>query len=95
MSASTAGCRGSRIHIPHNEIKSESKHTIQGTEMDGESIFGDYKEVDGRMMAHSIEAGLKGAAQRQKITIEKVEINPAIDDSRFKMPEIKKPEAKP
>ena len=32
----------------------------------------------------------KGSPQRQKITLEKYEINPAVDDVRFKMPEVKK-----
>jgi hypothetical protein len=82
------------------EIKEESKRTIRGTEREGETIFGDYKEEGGVMMAHSIEAGAKGSDQKQKVTIEKVEINPALDDARFKMPAAaapagNKPAAKP
>jgi outer membrane lipoprotein-sorting protein len=68
------------------EIKEESKRTIRGTEREGETIFGDYKEEGGVMMAHSIEAGAKGSAEKQKVTIEKVEINPVLDDARFKLP---------
>ena len=41
------------------------------------------------MMPHSMEVGAKGRPEKQKLTIEKVEINPAIDDSKFKMPEKK------
>ena len=68
------------------EIKVEAKRTIRGTEVEGESYMADYKEVDGMMMAHSIETGAKGSPQRQKIVIEKVELNPGIPDSLFKMP---------
>lgn len=68
------------------EIKVEAKRTIRGTEVEGESYFGDYKEVGGMMMAHSIESGAKGSPQRQKLTIETVELNPEIDDSLFAMP---------
>lgn len=71
------------------EIRQEGKRTIQGTEMDLESIIGDYKEVDGLMFPHSIDNGAKGAPQRQKIVIDKIEINPPIDDARFKMPDVK------
>ncbi len=71
------------------EIRQEGKRTMQGTEMEMESIIGDYKEVDGMMFPHSIDGGVKGAPQRQKIIIEKIEINPPIDDARFKMPEVK------
>lgn len=68
------------------EIKMESKRTIRGTEIEGESYLSDYKEVDGMMMAHVIENGVKGSPQRQKIMIEKFEVNPAIADSLFAMP---------
>lgn len=68
------------------EIKTEGKRMVRGTEMEFESVSGDYKEVEGLMMPFSIEAGPKGSPQRQKITIEKVEINPAMDDNLFKMP---------
>jgi outer membrane lipoprotein-sorting protein len=71
------------------EIRQEGKRTMQGTEMEMESIIGDYKEVDGMMFPHSIDGGVKGAPQRQKIIIEKIEINPPIDDARFKMPDVK------
>jgi hypothetical protein len=48
--------------------------------------LGDYKEVGGLMVAHSIENGVKGSPQKQKIVIEKVEFNVPIADSRFAMP---------
>lgn len=77
------------------EIKVQGKRTIRGTEFEGETVYGDYKQVNGLMMPHSIESGAKGSSQKQKIMIEKIEINPPIEDSRFAMPEVKKPEAKP
>lgn len=69
-------------------LKAEGKRTVRGTEMDGESTLGDYKSVDGIMIAHSIESGIKGEPQRRRLTIEKVEVNPALDDSRFAMPAV-------
>ncbi len=72
------------------EVKVEGKTTIRGTDTESDTIVGDWKEVSGMMMPFSIDAGQKGAPQRQKITIEKYEVNPAIDDARFKMPEVKK-----
>jgi outer membrane lipoprotein-sorting protein len=77
------------------EIKAEGKRTIRGTEVEYESSLGDYKEVGGVMFAHVIESGAKGSPQRQKLIIEKVEINPTIDDARFKMPEVPKPPEAP
>ncbi|MCA1628887.1 MAG: outer membrane lipoprotein-sorting protein [Acidobacteria bacterium] len=73
-------------------VKAEGKRMVRGSEVETESFSGDYKEVEGLMIPHSLEAGQKGSPQRQRITIEKVEINPAVEDARFKMPEVKKAE---
>jgi outer membrane lipoprotein-sorting protein len=50
-----------------------------------EVVMGDYKEVDGMMMPHSIEQ--KAGGQTQFVMkIEKIEINPKIDKSVFAFP---------
>ena len=78
------------------ELKMESKRiNQQGTEVETFINIGDYKEVDGLIFPYSFEAGAKGHPETQKITIEKIELNPVIDNARFKMPEVKKVEAKP
>lgn len=71
------------------QIKDEAKRTIRGTEIESETIVGDYKEVGGMMFPHAIDSGQKGNPQRQKLTIDKIELNVPIDDARFKMPEVK------
>ena len=68
------------------EIKIESKSTRRGTVSETDTIIGDYKEVEGLIMAHSMDTGSKGSPGRQVITVTKVEINPKIDDARFVMP---------
>ena len=70
------------------EIRTEASRTIRGTQMEFESSIGDYKEVGGLMFPHSIESGPKGSPQKQKLTITKIELNPEIDDARFKMPAV-------
>lgn len=67
------------------EIKVESKRTVRGTEVENEAYLSDYKEVEGLMMPHVMENAQKGSPMRQKLVIEKVEINPAIDDKIFSM----------
>lgn len=42
------------------------------------------------MLPYSVENGIKGNPNKQKITVEKIELNPTIDDARFKMPVMKK-----
>jgi outer membrane lipoprotein-sorting protein len=71
------------------QIKDEARRTIRGSEVDTETILGDYKEVGGMMFPHSIDSGQKGSPQRQKLAVEKIELNVPIDDARFKMPEVK------
>jgi hypothetical protein len=70
-------------------IKIEGKRRVQGTEMDFETVLGDYKDVGGLIVAHSIEARPKGAPSGQVLTIDTVEWNVSVEDSVFSMP--KKP----
>jgi outer membrane lipoprotein-sorting protein len=80
------------------EIKQESKRTINGTERETEETIGDYKDVNGVLFPFAIEAGIKGSPQRQKIIVEKVDLNVPLDGNRFAMPaptETKPPESKP
>lgn len=68
------------------EIKTEATRMIHGTQMDVETTIGDYKDVGGVMMAHSIESGPKGGTQRQKMTVDKYEPNIDIPETSFAMP---------
>jgi outer membrane lipoprotein-sorting protein len=68
------------------ELKVESRTMVRGTEQLGDTIVGDWKEEGGILMAHSIDTGQAGSQMRQKLTIEKVELNAPIDASRFAMP---------
>src|SRR5206468_10751707 len=63
------------------------------TEMDGETFFGDYKEVQGMMMPFTIESGAKGSPMRQKMMMDSVEVNPELPDTLFALPANAKPAA--
>jgi len=68
------------------DIKVESRTMIRGTEQLGDTLAGDWKEVGGLLFPHSIDSGQPGAPVRQKLTIEKIELNVPLDDVRFAMP---------
>ncbi len=68
-------------------IRLEAMTEIQGGEMEIETIFSDFRDVDGLMMAHSIESRPKGAPEGQVLTMESIELNVDVDDSLFTMPE--------
>lgn len=67
-------------------IKIDTKRMVRGAEREYETVLGDYKEVGGWYLPFSIESGVKGNPNRQKITYEKIEANVALDDSRFARP---------
>jgi len=49
--------------------------------------FSDYQEVDGLYFAHSISQGVKGQPSAMTMVIDKIELNPTIDDKIFIFPE--------
>jgi len=76
------------------EIRDEGTRKMQGTEVETFTNYGDFKEVDGMMMPHVIEGGVKGTQMKQTLTFDKIEPNVEIDDTIFDMPAPKPEEAK-
>jgi hypothetical protein len=68
------------------EIKTEAKRTVRGTEIEGETIMGDYKEVNGLMMPFSVAQGAKGSDRRQTMTFSKIELDVPFEAAHFAMP---------
>jgi hypothetical protein len=67
-------------------VRSESTRKLRGHETAVEVAYSDYREAGGLRFAHAIEIGARGRPQRLRITVEKVELNPALDESRFAVP---------
>ncbi|HAF14550.1 MAG TPA: hypothetical protein DHU55_06700 [Blastocatellia bacterium] len=67
-------------------IKIDTKRMIRGAEREYETSLGDYKEVAGWYLPHSVEVNVKGSQNRQKVTYDKIEANVPIDDNRFHIP---------
>ena len=75
------------------EIREEVKRKVRGAEREIDTSIGNYKEVAGMQFPFYYETGTKGNPNTQKISVEKIEVNPSgIDDALFRMPE-KKPAA--
>jgi len=68
-------------------VRSESPREVAGRTIEAVTTFADYREVGGLRFAHSIEIGIKGRPRRVSVVVEKVEIDPVLDDARFRMPE--------
>ena len=67
-------------------IKIETKQINRGTEVEFETVLGDYKEVGGVYYPFSVESGVKGSPNKASVTLEKIEINVAMDDKNFALP---------
>jgi outer membrane lipoprotein-sorting protein len=66
-------------------VKSSSMRKARGHELEFETVYGDYRETAGVRFARSIEIGVRGRPQRMRIEVESVEVNPTLDDSRFRI----------
>jgi hypothetical protein len=67
-------------------VRAESTRALRGQKLELETTFGDYKDVAGLLFPHSIESGARGRPRRLSVIVEKIEINPALDDARFRIP---------
>lgn len=68
------------------EIKTETQTTVRGAVQFTETMLGDYEQVDGVYFPFAVEAGETGSEDRTRLIIEKIEINPPLDDSLFSLP---------
>jgi hypothetical protein len=67
-------------------VRMESTRRVRGHDVALETEFGDYRKTDGVAFPHSIEGSARGRPNRLRIVVDSVEVNPRLDESRFKMP---------
>jgi hypothetical protein len=68
------------------EIRTLTQTTVRGVQQEQESDIGNYELVEGVYVPFSIESGPKGGPKAQKISIERVEANIAVDARQFAFP---------
>lgn len=67
-------------------VRQDRRRTVQGRPVEIETVSSDWKKVDGLLFPHVIETGPKGSPQKQRLTLDAIELNVVLDDARFKMP---------
>jgi outer membrane lipoprotein-sorting protein len=67
-------------------LKWEGQRKYEGKELPVESYFSDYREVGGLKFAFAIDSGSSATEISQKIRIEKIELNPQLNDAEFTKP---------
>ena len=70
----------------HQLVRSDKTEMIAGRELVMEESFSDFREVDGLFFPHHIETHVINRPETITITVETVELNPEIDDARFRFP---------
>ncbi|HUJ39967.1 MAG TPA: DUF4292 domain-containing protein [Candidatus Acidoferrales bacterium] len=77
------------------EVKTVTKAKVHGNETEEESTYSDFRTVDGLVFPFAIEQNTVGSQQKQKITIDKIEINPDLSSVQFQMPAAAPAQPKP
>ena len=70
----------------HLVVRTEERRSVEGRGVDFVTEIGDYRVEAGLAFPHRMEVGPRGSADRQRVLIRTVEVNPALDASRFAMP---------
>ena len=68
------------------DLKVETERNIRGTVQYGETLLGDYEQVNGVYYPFSVDSGQKGSQFHTRLTIEKVEVNVPLDATWFAIP---------
>jgi hypothetical protein len=67
-------------------IKLETQTIIRGSLQERETYYGDYEKVEGIYYPFTSESGQKDQPDRLQVTLDKIEVNVPLDDSRFAVP---------
>ncbi len=77
------------IHLDartHLVVQTSDVRQVEGQPVEMVTEISDYRPLGGMVFPHRIELGPKGKPERQRLVIQKVEINPPLDARRFTMP---------
>jgi outer membrane lipoprotein-sorting protein len=67
-------------------VRVEATRRFGQRQIDGETRLRDYKDSGGWKWPHTIVNTAKGGPGEQTISFETIEVNPTIEDARFRMP---------
>ena len=67
-------------------LKWEGIRKSEDQEMPVESLFSDYRDVSGLKFPFKVDTSSPGSNRTQNLAIEKIELNPQIDDAHFAKP---------
>ena len=69
------------------DVKTDGTRKLDGKLRPVWTAFRDYKPVDGLMVPHLFETTVEGVKGAERIIVERVTLNPTLDESRFAKPD--------
>jgi outer membrane lipoprotein-sorting protein len=66
-------------------VRSESTRTVRGVPVQIQTTFGDFRKTRGVLFPWLVEVAAAGRPQKLRIVVDKVDVNPPLDDARFEM----------
>lgn len=82
------GLRHDFVDVASRQIvRSDVTRIVRGRPMQLENTFSDFREVDGLVFPHRIETRAAERPEVLTIVIESIELDPELDDERFRMPQ--------
>lgn len=72
-------------------VRVESRRQLGDDEVEGDTTLGDYRAAGGWLWPCSIVNAVKGRPEKQSISFDRIDVNPVLDASRFRMPPARRP----
>ena len=69
-------------------VREETTQTVRGRTVELETTFDDFRSVGGVVFPHSITSRAKDRSESLHVIVEKIQINPPLDDGRFELPDM-------
>jgi outer membrane lipoprotein-sorting protein len=79
----------------HLVVRTEESRLVEGQSTEFVTDVGDYRTAGGLVFPYRLEVGPKKSAERQRLVIRQIEVNPVIPDARFAFPGPKPAPARP
>jgi len=70
----------------HQIVRSDVIRIMEGRPVQLEVTFSDFREADGLVFPYVIETHVKDRPEVIRIAVEKIELDPDLDDARFRLP---------
>ncbi len=73
--------------VSHLLVRSDFTRIVRGHPVELQNTFSDFREVGGLVFPHNIETRAKERPEVIEVVIEKIELDPELDDALFRLPQ--------